>query len=132
MPRTLGQERAEFALNRVIAFKNAHSNEQTKRKELKSLSASLPAMILQNGLGHTLSFLYSKGKDHHIELLNAIVEWLTENFNDFNNYGNVQGFIRRLTQVDQRVYLSAQQEALKMLEWYKRYANSGFLIEDNN
>ena len=46
--RTLGQERSEYALDRVM--------ENTGVKELKAFSAGAPSMILKNGFGQALAF----------------------------------------------------------------------------
>jgi len=43
--RTLGQKRAEFALNKVVDI------PQDKKDKFKPFSAGAPSMILQNGFG---------------------------------------------------------------------------------
>ncbi len=131
--RTLGQKRAEFALNEVL-------NIQCDKKEFKNFSAGAPSMILQNGFGQALAFWMSKGTDKnlrvnqddkHIVLFDMIKKWLSFQGNDFRNTF-VEGaktrvdFIRHLSTMDQNQYLDAQKETLALLEWIKRYANAGF------
>lgn len=116
--RTLGQKRAEFALDRVIGL--PHS----LKKDFKSFSAGAPATILQNGFGQTLAFWLSKNDAKHAALFEMIREWLVKNsFIQVPTGGNVD-FIKALSHTNQREYLTAQKEALALLEWVKRYANA--------
>jgi len=122
--RTLGQKRAEFALNEVLKI-------QCDKKEFKNFSAGAPSMILQNGFGQALAFWLSKGTDKHIVLFDMIKKWLSFQGNDFRNTFVEDAethvdFIRYLSTMDQNQYLDAQKETLALLEWIKRYANAGF------
>jgi len=122
--RTLGQKRAEFALNEVL-------NIQCDKKEFKNFSAGAPSMILQNGFGQAVAFWLAKGTDKHIVLFDMIKKWLSFQRNDVHNTF-VQSaetpvdFIKQLSTMDQTKYLDAQKETLALLEWIKRYANAGF------
>jgi len=69
--RTLGQKRAEYALEKVLAI------PEGKKKDFKSFSASAPSMILQNGFGHAIAFWLSKGTDKHIAIFDMIKNWLS-------------------------------------------------------
>lgn len=122
---TIAQERSKYALEEI-------RNIRCDRKEFAKLVAGLPAMILQNGLGHSLSFLLSKSTDkelrpkfddkHHVAF--AIVsKW-------FKKIGLIRDddrnkAITELSTIPQAKYLRGQEEALKVLEWVKRYANAG-------
>lgn len=125
--RMISQERAEYALTKVLGYIQGKSKE--KQKEFKSLSSSTPSMILQNGFGQTLSFLLAKGKDHHTEIFNIIKEWLIKK--EFAAGQTEADFMLSLTGAPstQRKYLDAQNETLALLEWVKRYA-SAFCEED--
>lgn len=130
--RTLGQKRAKYALDKILAIK---AND---RQGFKSLSAAAPSMILQNGFGQTMAFLLAKGTDKHfninetdkhIILFDIIQKWLCyENRdvkNDFIESTSLrQEFIRKLSELDQTQYLTAQKEALALLEWVKRFASA--------
>ena len=130
--RTLGQKRAEFALERTLMVPG------DIRKDFKSLSASVPSMILQNGFGQTLAFLLAKGTDKdlkvkdddkHTVLFDMIKDWLSYKDDDVNNdfvreAQKRHEFLRNLTELDQTQYLSAQREALALLEWIKRFASA--------
>lgn len=125
MSNTIAQERSAFALNEV---KKLGQNP----KEFGKLVAGLPAMILQNGFGQSLAFLLSKGTDKHgrfeesnkhLKAFDIIARWLVKRKmlpNDDRE--KVVITLSGLPQVD---YLQAQEEALRVLEWVKRYANAG-------
>lgn len=115
--RTLGQKRAEFALEKVVGI------EQSKKDKFKPFSAGAPSMILQNGFGQAIAFWVAKGKDEHKSMMNILREWLVSN--GFSKGNDDKTFIRNLAQMEQRDYLNAQKEALALLEWVKRYSNAG-------
>ena len=119
--RTLGQERSEFALEQVLIRKDI--------KTLKSFSAGAPSMILQNGFGQALAFWASKGKAEHKALLDMIRQWFNNQGEPFIQSENTEGLLLGLSQVSQQKYFTAQQEALDLLEWVKRYANA-FILDD--
>jgi len=120
--RTLGQERAAFALDRVLEIP---TNE---KENFESFSAGAPSVILQNGFGQALAFWYSKkNKDaKNATLLNIIKEWLVRNEFVKPVDDTDVNFIRSLSGMNQREFHAAGNEALLLLEWVKRYANAGF------
>ena len=133
--RTLGQKRAEYALEKVLDI------PADKKKDFKSFSAGAPSMILQNGFGQALAFWLSKGTDKelkikeddkHITLFDMIWKWLyyekddvKNEFVDKDKAKTRTEFIGGLSKMDQDKYLAAQKETLALLEWVKRYANAG-------
>ncbi|OPX37913.1 MAG: type III-B CRISPR module-associated protein Cmr5 [Desulfobacteraceae bacterium 4484_190.1] len=125
--RTLGQKRAQFALEKVMAIP-----EGTKKK-FEPFSKGAPSMILQNGFGQTLAFWASKAKDNneHTAMLSLIKEWLSYSQNDIHNdfvprTKTNQEFFQAISTMSQSKYLAAQNETLALLEWVKRFANAGF------
>ena len=69
--QTLEQKRANYAfrmINKVI--------NKNYEKDFSSLISKLPTLILANGLGNTLSFLFSKGKVQHLLAIAIITNWL--------------------------------------------------------
>lgn len=125
--RTLGQKRAAFALEEVMASKCE------KQKEFKTFCAGAPSVILQNGFGQALAFWYSKGKNKpgnkHKVLLDIIMKWLTFQKDDVQNAfidpcKTTRDMIKSLSEMSQQQYLTAQGETLALLEWIKRYANA--------
>jgi len=133
--RTLGQKRAEYALEKVLAIQGGK-----KKEEFKSFSAGAPSIILQNGFGQALAFWLAKGtdknlkmkeEDKHVVLFDMIWQWLPYEKNDVKNEfvekdktKTRTDFIKQLSGMDQIKYLSAQKETLALLEWVKRYANA--------
>ena len=121
--RTLGQKRAEFALEKVLEI------PQSLKKDFKSFSAGAPSMILQNGFGQALAFWVSKGNakhTKHIILFGMLKEWLIKNNFVQPQYESSLEFIKALSTMKQNSYIAAQKEALALLEWVKRYANAEF------
>ena len=122
--RTLGQKRAEYALEKVLAIP-----EGKKKEDFKSFSAGAPSMILQNGFGQALAFWLAKGTDKHIAIFDIIKNWLFYEKDDIKNSfvkktEDRVDFIKELSGMDQIEYLTAQKETLALLEWVKRYANA--------
>ncbi len=132
--RTLGQKRAEYALEKVLAI------PEGKKKDFKSFSAGAPSMILQNGFGQSLAFWLSKGtgkdlkikqNDKHIILFDIIWKWLPYEKGDVKNRfiekekaETRTDLIRQLSKMNQIKYHTVQKETLALLEWVKRYANA--------
>lgn len=118
--RTLGQKRAEYALDSVVSI------PPNIKEKFKPFSAGAPSMILQNGFGQALAFWISKGKggnNEHMTMFNIVKDWLCQN-NMAEGQDNTE-FIRNLSKMSQTRYLAAQKETLALLEWAKRYANAG-------
>jgi CRISPR-associated protein Cmr5 len=123
--RTLGQERSQFALERVIGCGSKIN------KDVKSFTAGAPTVILQNGFGQAMAFWLSKKSGYKYEfVLESIKGWLiNKKFIDSNK--DYKDFILTLSKMNQKEYLSAQKEALLLLEWIKRYA-SAFCIDEKD
>lgn len=121
--RTLGQKRAEYALERVLAATNCKSEKE--KKDFQSFSAGAPSMILQNGFGQTLAFWLAKGKPEHMALFDILTRWLKHT--DAKNFGEckqTKDYIQKLSTMEQCEYLNNQNETLALLEWVKRFANA--------
>lgn len=134
--RSLSQERAAFALQKVQDILNDHNDlkESLNNKNYKSFIAGVPTMILQNGFGQALAFWASKAKEKKENKEGYTLEIIREWFNDEKNplrlkSTDTKSFINTLIGKNQREFLQYQQEALAMLEWFKRFANA-FLSEE--
>lgn len=125
--RTLGQKRAEFALNKVTNI------SEDRKEKFKPFSAGAPSMILQNGFGQAIAFWLAKGKNkdnEHMVMFHMVKEWLSYEKDDVkNNFvkktNNPKEFIEAISTMSQHKYLTAQTETLALLEWVKRFANAG-------
>ena len=125
MDNTIAQIRSAFALEQIQSLGG-------DRKEFANLVKGLPAMILQNGFGHTLAFLLAKGTDKkgnfiqtdkHIQAFDIIAKWL--NRRQIVVDIKAEKVLKEVSTMPQSNYLMAQTEALEILEWVKRYANAG-------
>jgi len=122
--RTLGQKRAEFALEKIANI------PAEKKDRFKPFSAGAPSMILQNGFGQALAFWIAKGKDEHTAMFNIVKEWLSYKHNDVHNRfvketTSHREFLEAISGMEQSEYITAQKETLALLEWVKRFANAG-------
>ncbi|WP_022853914.1 type III-B CRISPR module-associated protein Cmr5 [Thermodesulfatator atlanticus] len=127
---TKGQERASFAYQKVRAAIEALGTGSTK--EFSSFVAGLPAMIMQNGLGHTLCFLLAKAADQkngrykktgkeakHWLAFEALASWLhKQNMLTFDPEAPAST-IEKISEKSALEYLALQEEALRFLEWLK-------------
>jgi CRISPR-associated protein Cmr5 len=113
---TIAQRRSAFALTEL---KKVSKGDQER---FKKLAAGLPAMILQNGLGHSLAFLLAKGKGEHTAAFKMIAAWLKDQ--GIIKDGSHNKAVAELSTIPQTDYLRGQEETLKVLEWVKRYANA--------
>lgn len=72
MIKTLEQKRAEYAFNIVNEIKK----DESCASDFSGLIAKMSSYILTNGLGNTIAFLFSKGKDHHLIVAGLMADWI--------------------------------------------------------
>ncbi|MFV9646819.1 MAG: type III-B CRISPR module-associated protein Cmr5 [Desulfobacterales bacterium] len=121
------QKRSDFALKQL---KDTFSNDGdlTIKKDIANFIVGAPTMILQNGFGQTMAFLLSKckgkteKKDKHFFTFTTIARW-SERINE-KVQPERSGFFEAVSSLEQTDYLKLQEEALKMLQWLKRYARA--------
>lgn len=126
MKTSLAQKRSAFVLEKLQQMRI----DAIAWDKFTKLANGLPAMILQNGLGHTLAFLLAKSggdrSDRHHRAFEIIASWLKEN--EIVNSEEDSSVMKALSQKPQWEYLRAQEETLKLLEWVKRYAKAGIFM----
>lgn len=71
MAKTLEQKRSEYAFKVVDKVK-----DEAYAFEFSTLIAKMPFYMLTNGLGNTIAFLFSKGKEHHLIVAALIADWI--------------------------------------------------------
>jgi CRISPR-associated protein Cmr5 len=119
------QQRSEFALRQLERFT---SNGRRMSEDMANFIVGVPTMILQNGFGQTMAFLLAKCKgnhdfnDKHYFTFKAIARW-SERQNS-NIPQDEIAFFNAVAGLSQQEYLTLQEEALKMLQWLKRYARA--------
>lgn len=121
------QKRSDFALKQLKdTFSNGEDFIITEK--LANFIVGAPTMILQNGFGQTMAFLLAKckgktdKKDKHFFTFTTIARW-SERINEKVPSGK-SGFFEAVSKLEQTDYLKLQEEALKMLQWLKRYARA--------
>ena len=103
-------------------------DEDDLKKDIANFIVGAPTMILQNGFGQTMAFLLSKckgkteKKDKHFFTFTTIARW-SERINEKVPF-EISGFFEAVSSLEQNDYLKLQEEALKMLQWLKRYARA--------
>lgn len=114
------QKRSDFALNQI--------RNKTISEDFANFIVGTPTMILQNGFGQTMAFLLSKCKgvfdenNKYFFTYQSIARWC-ERENDSIPSSPVD-FFQAVSVLTQSEYLTLQEEALKMLQWLKRYARA--------
>ncbi len=123
MPRMMEQERAQFALAKVSDF--AEKCPAERQKELRSHVSALPALIRMNGLGQALAFYRMKDKgSSHEQLYLLVSHWLCDEKSAGRIFETPGDVLSGITSGDMFQYMAAQNEALALLEWVKKFANA--------
>jgi len=112
--QTLQQRRAK------AAYEAVEQVSHTVQGEYGPLVRGLPAMVKNEGLATTLSFLKAKGKAHHLAAYEHLSAWVMNEFNQNEN----QDLLKWLVSVDSFTYRQASTEALAYLSWLKRFAEA--------
>lgn len=119
MERTLEQERAAFALENVErVIKDGAQKAKYKTQLLK-----LPSRLHSNGLGQTVAFYLSAGKDKpEWEICQWLGNWLGEGHRKI--YQGQQSLIHNIAGQDEERYREASAEARALAVWLKRFAEA--------
>lgn len=120
--RTLDQERAEFAWERVSKV------DQSIREKYRNLAKGIPALVMTNGLMQTLAFLEAKGQKapEHKTLLDDLRTWLAGQkagvlLPDTNTFQQVMA---ALVGMDTLAYQRATEETQAILRWIRQLADT--------
>jgi len=124
--KTLEQERSNYAFECISKIKGKNFE-----KNASSLIAKLGTLILTNGLGNTLAFLFSKAKDHHLETIVIISNWLykLEGRKEEIKKDNVQQKIDQIMNdfvldVYVEKYMYYTDETLRLINWLRRFSDA--------
>lgn len=127
--KILEQKRAEYALNTVKRRLKDFQGDSKSRERYLTRAKTLPATIIMCGLGQTTATLLSVGKgknDNPDQMLyEDLKNWLCDNV----PYQNEEDLITAITDHNRSKYIKAQAEALKLLEWLKKFATA-YLSEE--
>lgn len=122
LQQTLDQERARQAWDAI-----QHIKGKDFEKKYGSLVRRVPMLVLMNGLGQTLAFLRSKGKDtatntnEHVVLFEHLSDWTMRKVSCDNPSENLLDWICHNNSI---AYRQATAEALAYLVWLKRFAEA--------
>lgn len=118
MQRTLEQERAAFALSRVEQVKDGGRKAKFKTQLIK-----LPSRLHNNGLGQTVAFYLSAGRD---EPEWQICQWLGDWLGDGHRgiYSGREPLIHHIADRGEDLYREASAEARALAVWFKRFAEA--------
>jgi CRISPR-associated protein Cmr5 len=138
MNQTLEQKRSKYAFDEISKVKG-----KSFEKDFSSLISRLATLILTNGLGNTLAFLFAKGKNHHLQAIYILANWLInrssigkQDLKDLkeNNVKEKQGEILKKLVLDVSVeeYIFYTEESLRLLNWLRRYSDAMLTKGDSN
>lgn len=117
--QTMDQQRACYALDEIEKLTQKKPDFQT---EIRRHANGLPALIHMNGLGQALAFYRMKGLDSsHGKIYQIVGNWLCG-----ETAGRVfvmqSDALKAITTADMFAYMAAQNEALALLEWLKKFS----------
>ncbi|MDR3631420.1 MAG: type III-B CRISPR module-associated protein Cmr5 [Desulfocapsaceae bacterium] len=117
--QTKEQKRSAFVLTQIQTVFHDRVD-----KETANFLVGVPTLILANGLAQSLAFLLSKKKEQkHKDTFQVIKEWLSREMPSLKTASDID-FLKKFADLKQSEYLAAQEEALTMLQWLKRYARA--------
>ena len=119
--RSMDQERAEFALEKIKAILGGA--DQSHKVEVRRYLNNLPALIRMNGLGQALAFFRMKGEGTaHASIYLMVGAWLCDAGSKGRIFSESADALSAITQSDMAHYMAAQNEALALLQWLKKFA----------
>lgn len=106
-----------------VDYVNSEESDKFK-KEYRSIVMKSPTMIITNGLGQTLAFLKSKGKNDESKpeekLCKDIERWLDKRV----QWTAEGGLMERVISLPNDKFRYATAETLSFLSWMKRFADA--------
>jgi CRISPR-associated protein Cmr5 len=138
MNQTLEQIRSKYAFEKIKEVKGSNFE-----KEFSSLVSKLASLILANGLGNTLAFLFAKGKDQHLRAIYILSDWLInqsplgskklQDLNAKNIKEKAQSILENLVlKASVEEYMFYTEESLRLINWLRRYSDAMLEKEENN
>ena len=119
--RSMDQERAEFALTKIQAILGGP--DTSHKVEVRRYLNNLPALIRMNGLGQALAFFRMKGEGTaHEAIYRMVCAWLCDASSKGRIFSESTDALSAITQSDMAHYMAAQNEALALLQWLKKFA----------
>ncbi len=123
--KTLNQERAKFAMEKIWKVKKLKKSE---KKKFATYAKRLPALIITNGLLPTLAFLASK--DDSRAVYETLVKWLQEK--DYITENDLDKAIDEVAGMDASKLRAITTEALAFADWLKRLSEAYLSDEEGD
>lgn len=135
--KTLEQERAEDALNRIAELSDkSHEFKKLYRAYVDRLGPT----IVMNGLGQALAIERAAAGPQpensnkqestvHHEIYNGLKHWLCR---EGGIYPHCEDLLQAIMKENESYYLRAQHEALAWLAWHKKFCRASFPKEGEN
>jgi CRISPR-associated protein Cmr5 len=127
MTKSLEQDEALYALKSIQSLQDG--SREIQRDYLTQVKR-LPAMVLSNGLGHSLAFLLAKDKESessvYYSLFKHIADWLTEQ----KVYPAEGDIMKHMMEGTMTQYIEAQSYVMRILTWLVRFAKAYLSSEE--
>lgn len=122
--------RAEFAYNCVKRI--VDEGDDKIQKNYRSIVRRIPQMILSNGLGQTLAFIYSKKKDRNAFklLYDQLAEYLKSNTTIRIQMPNNVELIEWVISLKSFEYRYVTEEILSFLTWLRKFTEGMIEAEE--
>ena len=114
------------------AYERADKVPPQLKEKFKSHVKSFPMLVIRNGLGAAIAFLFSKGdKEQGVYRMvgESIVEWLKED-EKYTNYGieingelDLKNLSKKVTEINSPNYRALTIEILAFFNWLRRFAD---------
>lgn len=140
--KDLAKERAQFAYECVQIFVDSNNNE--KQKKYKGYIRNTPMKILNNGLGATIAFIFSKRLKNDGEIYNQIsaniYDWLQKEQNKHlieldikaTSEDKSKELTDKIIHLNSPEYRAVTNEILALFGWLKRFADGMIEGEDTD
>lgn len=100
------------------------------KKEYKSYVKKIPSMILTNGIGPTIAFMYSKKGTYEI-IYNQIQDYLKSDISLRFRLSKDTGLIEAITTLDSINYKLLTAEIMALFNWLRKFAEGMLEVDDN-
>ena len=131
MKKTIDQVRAGYGLKIVNEIIDESSQSDRALKKFSTLINKLPVMIIQNGLGQVLVYMLTENdRGENITsgqiLYQKLQDWLCGDWaEEFPARTHTRGdLITQIMSNGRQEYLLAQEEAILVLNWIKKFSNA--------
>lgn len=129
LQQTLEQKRAKKAWEDI---RSIASRSEDFKKKYGSLARRVPMLVLTNGLGQTLAYLRSKGKDDQDSEHNVLFRHLSDwTMSQVAPNGKDRDLLDWVLNASSNAYRQATAEALAYLTWLKRFAEAELPTEED-